>query len=413
MQKRWKQTFAIIFTGQLFSILTSAMVQFAVIWHLTQTTGSAAVLMFAGLAAFLPQALLGPFVGVWLDRWNRKTTMIAADGAIAFCSLLLGLYFYLGDPPLLAVYAILAIRSSASAFHAPAFQAAVPLIAPEDQLTRVGGWQQSIFAASSIAGPALGIAVYSAASLGAVLLLDVLGALFANLMLLSVRIPKQNRNAAEVEAPSFIGEFKSGWKAFVTVKPIVRLSAVTIVFSIMFTPLAMLFPLMTFGHFALGGYAASLVEATFGIGMIAGGAALAIFAGRINDTIFVSSSLLLIGLTCIFSGMLPAAAFAGFVALSFLMGGAAPLYNGPYMALIQKAYRPEQLGRVISFVSSLTMLFSPIGLALAGPVVEAYGVRVWFLGAGIVLVLSGLLVASVRSSFDIDAAVPESESESR
>ena len=62
----------VLCTGKIFSILTSSMVQFAIIWHLTVTTESAIVLMIAALAGFLPQALLGPFIGVWLDRWNRK-----------------------------------------------------------------------------------------------------------------------------------------------------------------------------------------------------------------------------------------------------------------------------------------------------------------------------------------------------
>lgn len=144
MNSQWKKTFAFIFSGQIFSILTSAMVQFSIVWHLTETTGSATVLMLAGLAGFLPQAVLGPFIGVWLDRWNRKLTMIAADSAIALTSLILGAYYLWGEPSLWIVYAILLIRSAASSFHAPSFQAAIPLIAPEDQLTRVAGWNQLI-----------------------------------------------------------------------------------------------------------------------------------------------------------------------------------------------------------------------------------------------------------------------------
>lgn len=97
MNIQWKKTFAFIFSGQIFSILTSAMVQFSIIWHLTETTGSAVVLMLAGLAGFLPQAVLGPFIGVWLDRWNRKLTMIAADSAIALTSLILGAYYLWGS----------------------------------------------------------------------------------------------------------------------------------------------------------------------------------------------------------------------------------------------------------------------------------------------------------------------------
>lgn len=390
MNIQWKKTFAFIFSGQIFSILTSAMVQFSIIWHLTATTGSAAVLMLAGLAGFLPQALLGPFIGVWLDRWNRKLTMIAADSAIALTSLILGAYYLWGEPSLWIVYAILLIRSAASSFHAPSFQAAIPLIAPEDQLTRVAGWNQLIFSASSVLGPALGIAVYSATSLGTVLLLDVAGALIANVMLLFVQIHQPKPEV--VETPSFRKEFMLGWRAFLSQKPIVTVTIAMAVFSVVFMPLAMLFPLMTLSHFGRGGYSASLIEAVFGIGMILGGALLSVLASRWKDTTYMSVSLVVIGLTCVLSGVVGREAFLAFTVLSFLMGAAAPLFNGPYMAMIQKSYEPELLGRVLSFVTSIGLLSSPIGLALAGPVAGRFGVPFWFFWSGIVVVLIGLFV---------------------
>ncbi|MDF2652647.1 MAG: macrolide transporter [Paenibacillus sp.] len=144
-------------------------------------------------------ALLGPFIGVWLDRWNRKLTMMVADSVIAFSSLVMGAWFLWGDPSLWVVYAILFIRSAATSFHAPSFQAVIPLIAPEEQLTKVAGWHQLVFSASTVLGPALGIAVYSATSLGLVLLLDVAGALLANFMLLLVKIHQPKQKA--VQAP--------------------------------------------------------------------------------------------------------------------------------------------------------------------------------------------------------------------
>lgn len=388
--RTWKNTFALIFSGQIFSILTSFMVQFSIIWHLTETTKSAAVLMIAGLAGFLPQALLGPFIGVWLDRWNRKLTMMVADSVIAFSSLVLGAYFLWGEPSVWVVYAILLIRSAASSFHAPAFQAAVPLIAPEDQLTRVAGWHQLVFSSSSVLGPALGIAVYSATSLGTVLLLDVVGALIANLMLLLVKIDQPKPET--VQAASFRKEFIYGWKAFISVKPVVTITIVMTVFSVVFMPLAMLFPLMTLSHFSRGGYSASLIEAVFGIGMILGGALLSVFASKWKDTTYMSLSLVVIGLTCVLSGVIGSGAFIGFVILSFFMGAAAPLFNGPYMAMIQKSYEPEKLGRVISFVTSIGLLSSPVGLGLAGPIVDRFGVQVWFLWSGIVVILIGAFI---------------------
>ena len=125
--------------GSFFSILTSSLVNFAVIIWLSLKTGSAEMLAWATIAALLPQAVIGPFTGVLIDRWKRKQVMMLADTFIAsatFCSL----YFSgrkrrnCGN-----IFILLGVRSVGSAFHMPAMQASVPLIAPEDQLTRIAG----------------------------------------------------------------------------------------------------------------------------------------------------------------------------------------------------------------------------------------------------------------------------------
>ncbi|QMV42343.1 MFS transporter [Cohnella cholangitidis] len=402
MQTHWKKAFAIIFSGQIFSILTSSMVQFSIIWHLTETTESAVVLTMAGLVAFMPQAILGPFIGVWLDRWDRKLTMIISDSTIALFSLALGLYFYLGEPSLAFVYLILMVRSTAAAFHAPSFQAAIPLIAPEEQLTRVAGWQQMVFSVSTVIGPALGIAVYTATSLGVVLFLDVLGALIASTMLLFVKINQPKPEAKQ--SSGFKSEFMLGWKAFVKVKAIVSITIATAIFSLAFMPLATLFPLMTLSHFERGGYSASLIEAVFSIGMILGGLLLSVAASKWKDITYICWSLIVIGLTCLFSGVISNEAFIVFVVLSFLMGAASPFFNGPYMAMIQRAYEPEMLGRVISLVTSVMLLASPIGLLLAGPIVDKYGVQWWFFWSGVVTVMTGMVLAAQFKRLQVSEA---------
>ncbi|MDQ8737887.1 hypothetical protein [Paenibacillus sp. LHD-38] len=74
------------------------------------------------------------------------------------------------------------------------------------------------------------------------------------------------------------------------------------------------------------------------------------------------------------------------------MGSAAPFFNGPYMAMIQRAYEPAVLGRVISLVTSVMLLSSPIGLILAGPIVDRYGVQMWFFWSGVVIILTGVFI---------------------
>ncbi len=89
---RWTAPFFAIWTGQAFSLLGSMLVQFALVWWLTRTTGSATVLAGATLVAVLPSIVVGPFAGALVDRWNRRWVMIAADGLIALVTLgLIGL----------------------------------------------------------------------------------------------------------------------------------------------------------------------------------------------------------------------------------------------------------------------------------------------------------------------------------
>ena len=67
----WKKKFIIIWSGQLFSILSSSIAQFAIVLWISLETGSAEVLSFATIAALLPQVVLGPFAGVFVDRWSE------------------------------------------------------------------------------------------------------------------------------------------------------------------------------------------------------------------------------------------------------------------------------------------------------------------------------------------------------
>ena len=118
--ENWKKTFAVIWSGQLASILSSSVVAFAIIFWVSLETGSAQVLALAAIAGMLPQSLLGPLVGVYVDRWDRKWTMILADSFIALCTLLLAVLFWLGVARMWHIYVLLACRSIGSAFHTPA-----------------------------------------------------------------------------------------------------------------------------------------------------------------------------------------------------------------------------------------------------------------------------------------------------
>ena len=102
--------------------------------------------------------------------------MILADSFIAFCTLILAVLFYLDIAKIEHIYILLALRSVGSAFHMPAMQASVPLLAPKSELIRIAGINQIIQSACNIAGPALAALFISFMEMTNILLLDVIGA---------------------------------------------------------------------------------------------------------------------------------------------------------------------------------------------------------------------------------------------
>src|SRR5512141_472549 len=91
----WARRFFTLWTGQALSLLGSQLVQFAIIWYLTETTNSATTLAIASMMGLLPQVVLSPFIGTWVDRGNRRLIMIFADGTVALATLFLAVLFAL------------------------------------------------------------------------------------------------------------------------------------------------------------------------------------------------------------------------------------------------------------------------------------------------------------------------------
>lgn len=388
---KWKRTFFTIWSGQAFSLVGSAMVQFAIIWWLTSKTGSATVLSVSSLIAFLPQSILGPFVGPLIDRWSRKSIMIIADLSIAAASLLLAGAFLYGQPQVWQVYAILAFRSIGTAFHMPAMLAATPMIVPEEELTRAAGYSQAVQSASNILAPALGAAAVGLLPMSAVMLIDVAGAVIACVALLMVSIPQPPPVAGDARGEGFLKETRFGLQVLARTRGLGLLILATALFTIVWMPVSSLFPLLVTGHFGGGVWHLSAVEMLFGGGMLVGSLALGVWGGTKRRVETITVSWAVMGLILIASGTLPKGGFAWFAGLSAALGMAAPMFGGPFTALLQARVEPGVQGRVFSVIGSIMTIGTPLGLLIAGPAADRLGVPVWFLLSGVAV--SALAVA--------------------
>lgn len=119
----WAVRYFTLWAGQALSLLGSQLVQFAIIWYLTQETNSATTLAVASMRGLLPQVLLSPFIGTWVDRGNRRLILIAADGTVAVATFVLAVLFTFGFVNVVHIYITLFIRAVAGGFHQSAFGA--------------------------------------------------------------------------------------------------------------------------------------------------------------------------------------------------------------------------------------------------------------------------------------------------
>lgn len=400
----WKRVFAIIWTGQFLSILTSSIVNFAIVLWLSLETGSAEVLAFATMAALLPQSVLGLFTGIFIDRWKRKRVMIMADSFIAFCTLILAVLFYFDLAKISHIYVLLALRSVGSAFHMPAMQASVPLLTPKSELMRIAGINQVIQSVCNIAGPALAGLFITMMKMTNILLLDVAGAAFACLSLCFVFIPDPSHE----ERNSELHLWREAKEAIMEVRNQYGLSwlfLLSILATFVIMPVSVLFPLMTLNHFAGNAFQVSLVEVSWGGGALLAGALLGLKKYRWNEILLINGMYIALGLTFLFSGLLPVSGFIRFAVLTALGGVCGSLYFATFTTVIQSRIDPGVMGRVFSFYMSFSMLPSMIGLLSTGFLADSIGLGNTFIISGGFLCLIGIIsffipsLISLKESF--------------
>jgi DHA3 family macrolide efflux protein-like MFS transporter len=398
MNQNWKKKFGIIWSGQIFSLLSSAIVNFSLVWWITKETGSATSLAIATLFALMPSIVLSPFIGVWIDRLNRKMIMIAADSFIAICSIAVALLYYFGVIEVWHIYILLFMRSVGGAFHIPAMQASVPLLAPEDQIGRVSGITQVIQSAANIAGPALGAMLIMAFSMEFIMLTDVFGALIACITLAFVKIPQpkpienlDEKGNNDTKANSVIKDMIIGIKAIHSNKALSVMTLVYVICVFIFMPLNAMYPLVVFDHFKGGAAEMGIIEVAFGIGMLIGAVFVGINGIKSNKVFLINLSYIIMGITFAGIAVLSPEQFPILVGLILLNGLSATLLNSPVMAIIQLQIAPEMLGRVISLFGSVITMPAVISLMATGIIADKIGIMNAFGIVGILIALLGII----------------------
>jgi DHA3 family macrolide efflux protein-like MFS transporter len=109
------------------------------------------------------------------------------------------------------------------------------------------------------------------------------------------------------------------------------------------------------------------------------------------------------GLGFLVIGFTPATLFSLALFGAFLAGAMSSLASGPVFAIFQANIEPGMQGRVFTLIGSLGGAMAPVGLVLAGPVADTFGIQTWFIVGGTVVALMGIVGYLIPAVLNIES----------
>ncbi|MGH9265622.1 MAG: MFS transporter, partial [Acidimicrobiales bacterium] len=274
-----ERNFALLWTGMTVSLLGDGMLLVALAWQVYELSNAPSAMAVVGLAMTVPHVAFLLMGGVASDRFDRRRLMIASDAVRGVAVAVLGVLAVTGTLRLWQVFPIIALYGAATAFFGPAFDALVPDVVSEDQLTQANAVEQFVRpAAHGMAGPALGGVLIAAGGSGTAFLLDA--ATFAVSMACLVRVrPRVAADPGPVAATpapaGVLDDVREGFR-FVRANAWLwaTLLAATFAYLLFTGPVDVLLPYLVKNDLHAGPGTLGLVLAVGGVGAI--GASLAV-----------------------------------------------------------------------------------------------------------------------------------------
>ena len=361
------------------------------VWLASMGTIGQTVLGMYQISELVTSILVNPFGGVISDRFSRRKILMAAD---LVCGILcLAISFIRNDSWMIGALIVANIvQAIAFAFSRPANKAIITELVEKDELVLYNSRLELVMQVVSVSSPVLSFLVLQFASLRITLVLDALSFFLA--FGLVALLPKKEEKTLGEKKLTFkviFSDIKEGVHYIVKQKEIFFLLVMASSVNFFFAAFNYLLPFSNQLYGSEGAYATILTMGA--IGSIVG----ALLASKIKASMEMLLFLLaLTGLGVMIMGFtLPSyLTFSGnFICELFMT-----MFNIHFFTQVQTKVEGEYLGRVLSSIYTLAILFMPIatGLMTWLPSVHLYSFLIIGLG---VVILSFLALGYVRTHF--------------
>ena len=385
--------FGLVWWGQLISQIGDGVCRLALLWFVYAVTGSPLKTSFIGLLQTIPPIILGPIIGVYVDRLPKKVLLITSDILRALLIGLIPCLIPVESFTVSVLYVLVFLHAVSTAVFGPALTAAVPAFVPKTQFTAANALLQSTTSLGIIFGPAisgLGIAAYGSQE---VLCINAATYLISAGCLALVRFQHVVVSSTSTGTRStLLEDLIEGFRYGVVTKPaLLLLTGTAALYTFGTSALTALFPVFARKMLGLGPVEVGYLWSALGIGLLVTSIALLWVTDwtvkdrmRLIMAASVLSGLALIGLTLTLDPYV-AGVFMGLIGCG--MGVFTPIAWG----IIQELVPSHMIGRVLGLYGTGAMTAAIGGISAFGWITEQQGPETGILGIGLVLMITALV----------------------
>lgn len=361
--------FAVVWLGQIVSVLASSMSQFGLTIWMFQETGSALAMGMMQVAFITPFLLLSPIAGVMVDRYNRKLMMMVSDFAAILATGSVFILLLLGRLEIWHLYVAAALNGIGNTFQWPAYSAAITTMVPKEQYSRANGLMSLMEAGPMVVAPLIAGALLPLIGLTGILSIDVFTFFFAIGALLLVVVPKPQHTAAGQEAQGSVWKEAAYGFRYIFQRPsLLGLQLVFFFCNLFFGIAATLLAPMVLASTDSNSVIFGTVQSAGAIGAVVGGVIMSAWSGfkhKVHGVLLgwmVSAlSLMVIGVGQGVAVWLPA---------MFVGALVSPLVNTSNQAIWQAKVAPDVQGRVFSARRLIAWFSNPISPIIGGALAD-------------------------------------------
>jgi Na+/melibiose symporter-like transporter len=404
------RSYRLVLTANLISQTGDWILRTGLAYYVYVLTGSTLATATTVFISLLPQIAIGSFAGVFIDRWDRRRTMIITNILIALA--LLPLTTVNDRSDIWLVYTVTALISGLTPFFTTAEAAIIPSLLKEEDLIPANALNGQARDIARLAGAALGGVVAGVGGLLWLAVVDAASFLIAAALILATRRPAP-ASAAKAEKPRLVREWVDGTRIAFT-NPTLR----TIILFAVFTGLgeAIMAALMApFVRDMLGGSAQAYgtILSAQAIGGLAGGMIASLFGHRFAPRLLLGIGAIIFGLLdlglflypLVYPELWPA------VVLMILIGLPGAFTLAGMITLFQTATEDSHRGRVFGAMNALEGLAMLVGTIAVGLLAERLGIVPVISAQGVVFCLAGLMALLVIPATKDTARPATAESE--